>query len=127
MSHDSSDSPDYRRGYQQGYADGLREGRRLAKLAADRRSNQQSRRIKKGLQVAKARGAELGKHGKDMASQSQADAEAQRATIQEIQAQGYTSIRAIRDELNRLQVPSRSGKEWNHMSVSRLLKRLQET
>jgi hypothetical protein len=41
-----------------------------------------------------------------------------------IQADGFTSVRAITDELNRREVPTPRGGQWHIASVHRLLRRL---
>ncbi len=98
---------------------------------AEEETRRISRRTKDALAAAKARGVELGQHGKILAREYQADAQ-QRAlavhdVIRQIRASGFTTVRAITDELNRRKVPTAKGGSWHVPSTHRLLKRLSNT
>jgi DNA invertase Pin-like site-specific DNA recombinase len=91
-----------------------------------------SRRTKDALAAAKARGTVLGSHGKVMGpmlaernKRAAADsAEALRGTVEQLRAEGFTTVRAIAAELNRKGVKTATGAQWHGTSVQRLLKRL---
>jgi DNA invertase Pin-like site-specific DNA recombinase len=92
-----------------------------------------SQRTKAGLAAAKARGAKLG--NPDMhrvralgvnAVKAEADryAATVRPIVENIQARGLKSLRAIAAELTRMKVPTaRGGIEWSAQQVSNILKR----
>jgi DNA invertase Pin-like site-specific DNA recombinase len=91
-----------------------------------------SQRTKDALASAKRRGVKLG--NPDMASMqkmgaaamaSVADEHAMRtiAQIEDAQARGITTLRAIAAELDRLKVPSASGKPWTAQGVSNVIMR----
>jgi len=88
-----------------------------------------SKRTKEALAAAKARGVELGKHGKVLAAQNKVEAqgfaESIRSEVENARDAGFTSIRALASELNRRKVSTARGGEWHTTSVARLLKRLQ--
>lgn len=88
-----------------------------------------SETTKVALQAAKARGVQLGKHGKYVLSKRNkeaADAFAWKVhIITIIIAEGHTTLQAIADELNRRGVPTaRSGAQWYKASVCDLIGRL---
>ena len=87
-----------------------------------------SQRTKAALAAAKARGTILGSHGKVQAAANKADAnaaaEALRGTIDTIRAEGFKTVAAITDELNRRAVPTARGGRWHVASTFNLLKRL---
>ncbi|MBD2703330.1 recombinase family protein [Spirosoma sp. BT702] len=103
----------------------------LAAFAQHERK-QISKRTTEALQAAKRRGQVLGANGAVLAKQNQeaADefAEQMRPTIEQIRQGGITSIRGIRDELNRQGVPTfrQEGQSWHYPSVRYLLKRIEE-
>lgn len=106
---------------------------------AEQQRKSMSRRIKKALAAAKARGAKLGcpqgaahlrKYGNEagvaaIKSKAERTAESLCGTLTEIQATGKTSWKAIATELNRLGVPTPRGGNWHPASVARLVRRLQ--
>lgn len=102
----------------------------LAAFAQHERK-QISIRTKDALQAAKRRGVQLGKHGKEVQCHKEREAadefaEQMRLTVEEIQRQGITTIRAMRDELNRRQVPTyrSTAQGWHIRTVHALLKRV---
>ena len=84
-----------------------------------------SQRTKAALAAAKARGVKLGKNGKVLAEKNKRDAQAfaetMRPIIEEIKAEGHTTVRAICAELNSRRIPSREGGRWHISSVSSVL------
>jgi len=87
-----------------------------------------SKRTKEALAAAKARGKELGKHGKVLAAQNkagaQAFAESIRAEVEDARVKGFTSVRKLAEELNRREIPTAKGGKWHATSTARLLKRI---
>ena len=89
-----------------------------------------SQRTKEGLAAAKRNGTVLGRKAREVlapqnAAAAVAFAEKMRPTIEAIQAEGFKSVRALRDELNRRQIPTfRTGGNWHYPTVHTLLKRL---
>jgi DNA invertase Pin-like site-specific DNA recombinase len=90
-----------------------------------------SQRTKAALAAAKARGVKLGLNGARIAAQHRREAVAYTATIEEhvrgALASGAKTLTAIADYLNDHAVPSREGKRWHPSSVSRTIRRLQQT
>lgn len=85
-----------------------------------------SERTKVALQAAKARGVQLGKTGKERAKinkqQSKRFSESLAPLIKRLHKRGYTTIRAITDELNNLNVPTFYQGKWHVGTVHKLLK-----
>jgi len=88
-----------------------------------------SKRTKAALAAAKARGVELGKHGKVLAAQHKAEAVAfahQIApTVQQMRHDGIKTMRAITDALNSRRVPTPGGGSWHLSSTHKMLKRIE--
>jgi DNA invertase Pin-like site-specific DNA recombinase len=105
----------------------------LAAFAQHERK-QISTRTKDALQAAIRRGIKLGKYGKEVLSKQNSEAadqfaERMRPIIKEIEQEGITTIRAIRDELNHRAIPTyrRKGEIWHLATVHRLIKRIRES
>jgi DNA invertase Pin-like site-specific DNA recombinase len=97
---------------------------------AEHEREQISKRTKEALAALKARGVRLGNPELDKLNakhQSGADAFAVRMApvIEELQEEGVTTVQAIRDELNRRDVPTARGGNWHLPTVHRLMKRLE--
>lgn len=98
---------------------------------AEHEREQISTRTKDALGAAKRRGVQLGKHGKEVLSEqnreaADAFAERMRPIIETLRAQGFTTIRAIRDELNRQGIATArdSGEVWHVRTVHAILQRI---
>ena len=89
-----------------------------------------SHRTKEALAALKARGVQLGKPKLDQINgprRRRADEFAAQVapTIAQIKSEGYTTIEAIRDELNRRDVPTARGGRWHQATVHNLVKRIE--
>ena len=86
-----------------------------------------SQRTKAALAVAKARGVVLGANGKVLAEKNKRDAEIfaeqMKPIIETIKTEGYTTVRAITDELNNRMISSREGAKWHIHTVHKQLRR----
>ncbi len=95
---------------------------------AEHEREQISARTKAALAAAKARGVKLGQQGVILAAERKREAsefaQSLAGIVAEIRSQGITTIRGIKDELNRRQVPSASGRIWHVPTVFRLVHRL---
>lgn len=98
---------------------------------AEEEARRISLRTKEALAAAKRRGVEIGATGRIRAAklkeQALAGALQYRALIEELQAEGFTTRRAIRDELNRRGIVSPGGRLWHLPTVQKLLSRLAST
>jgi DNA invertase Pin-like site-specific DNA recombinase len=87
-----------------------------------------SLRTKEALAAAKRRGIVIGATGAARAQNYKADAKEKAQgywpVVREIWAAGITTLRGLRDELNRRAVPSPGGGRWHQPNTSRLLSRL---
>jgi len=99
----------------------------LAAVAEDE-GRRISQRTREALAAAKARGVELGKHGKILARQNRAEADRFahqiKPVILDLRASGITSIRAVAEALNKRRVATAAGKKWHPMTVHRLIQRI---
>ena len=95
---------------------------------AEHEREQISARTKAALAAAKARGMKLGRNGSILAAEKRREAyefaESLKAILAEIRANGITTVRGIRDELNQRAIPSASGRTWHIPTVHRLLARV---
>lgn len=87
-----------------------------------------SQRTKAALQAAKARGVELGKHGRDVLAPANRNAAVERAKalkpiVKPLLDEGL-SLRRIADHLNVEGIETPRGGQWHLASVQRLVKRL---
>jgi len=87
-----------------------------------------SQRTKDALARAKAKGVELGKHGRDVLAPMNRKAAQERAQALSDAVRGKLddgkSLRTITDELNAEGVPTARGGQWHLTSVKRLVDRL---
>lgn len=100
--------------------------------------DQQARRTisidtKRALAAAKMRGVQLGQYGKEVLGPQNAAAAVEfadrtRPAIEAIRLDGFKSIRAIVNEMNRRNIPTyRAGSQWHYSSVYAILKRIKST
>ena len=86
-------------------------------------------RTKIGIIKAKAKGVDWGKHGRVLGAknkqQAQVFADALRPLILELRAEKRRGPKAIAQELNKREVPTRNGGKWHPMTVRRLMQRLE--
>lgn len=101
---------------------------------AEHERDEVSKRTIAALQAAKARGVLLGQYGRNVLSKINAAkagqfAQSLRPFIEKIRLDGHTTVREIRDEMNRLQIPTfrNAGNKWHNHTVHRILKRLNIT
>lgn len=95
---------------------------------AEHEREQISARTKAALTAAKARGRLLGQNATTLAARHKAEAsefaKSLAGTIRELRSGGISTVRGIRDELNRRGIPSASGRTWHIPTVHRLLRRM---
>lgn len=97
---------------------------------AEHEREQISTRTKEALKAAKKRGVVLGKHGTKVLSKENkqsADefAETMKPIIEQLKSEGFTTYRAIRDELNHRSIPTfREGYKWHLDTVYLVIRRL---
>lgn len=105
----------------------------IAAVAEDE-AQRTSERTKAALKAAKARGVKLGgfrgvKVDPSLGTEARQAKAVQRAetlrpTIEELRAAGFNSLHALAAQLNARGIPTARGKEWQAVSVSRLLQQL---
>jgi DNA invertase Pin-like site-specific DNA recombinase len=98
---------------------------------AEHERDQISRRTVLALQQAKARGVVLGRYGREVLSKrnrelSSTFADTMRPLILRLVREGFTTIRALTDELNRQQVPTyrNDGSKWHVSTVYKVKKQI---
>ncbi len=89
-----------------------------------------SARTKAALASAKARGVALGKNGIQLGKENRLRALKSaydlKPIIENLKAEGVTTVREICGCLNARRIPTPQGKQWHSTSVHRLLKRLDD-
>ena len=100
----------------------------LAAVAEEQRRSI-SENTKAALQAAKCKGKKLGKNGKKLAKKNKREADvfakAVLPIIQGLKGEGFTTIKAIADELNMRKVQTfRQGARWHGASVHNLMNRI---
>lgn len=96
---------------------------------AEEEARRISVRTKAALAAAKTRGIRLGAYGCELAARNAAAADAfarsLEPTVRALQAEGFCSVRALTDELNRRAVRTANGGRWHLPTVHRLLRRFE--
>ena len=87
-----------------------------------------SKRTRVALAAAKRRGTVLGANGRKLAKQHQAAAatfaEQLRPTLDQLRADGFTTVRELAAELNARAVPTPNGGRWHLRTVHQVTRRL---
>jgi len=95
---------------------------------AEEEARRISERTKAALLAAKRRGVVIGETGRQLASRYRQEAVNKAAEYKEhvegLRSRGFTQVRDIRDELNRLGVASPGGGKWHLPNTHKLLARL---
>lgn len=95
---------------------------------AEHEREQISQRTKAALAAAKARGVKLGTYGVTLAAKNKAEAtefaQGVKDTINSLRAEGFMTVRALRDELNRREIPAPKGGQWHIPTLHRVLQKL---
>lgn len=95
-------------------------------IKAEREGEAISRRTKLALREAKKRGVVLGENGKVLATKNKEAsllfAKALQPVLQELKGEGFKTIRAITNELNKRRIPTfRTGSKWHTSTVHKIM------
>lgn len=95
---------------------------------AEEEARRISERTKAALRAAKERGVDLGATGRALAVKHRSEAidraESYRCIVESLKDRGISTVREMRDELNRLGIPSPGGGKWHLPNTQKLIKRL---